>query len=228
MVRAAPSSTAAPADPTFRAAFGPEGVAWVAGGRACVARAPSYRPNCPKLPPAVDVGWNGGDAWAAVPGPGAVVTLDRSAQTVVAGRVTALSTTRIYREDGSAVTYAGADTRGVIGGPTAALTGGDGNDYVLLAGNLMRVSDGARLEQGAGPLLVATPTGAQSADLPAVVTVSGRYRLSGTRLERLDATGRVVATVAHGPGRVGLVGSEVVTVSPDGQVRSFGVDLQER
>lgn len=163
-----------------------------------------------------------------MPGLGAVVTLDRSAQTVVVGRVTALSSTRIYREDGSAVTYAGADTRGVIGGPAAALTGADGNDYVLLAGSVIRVSDGARLEQGAGALLVATPTGAQSADLPAVTTVFGRYRLSGARLERLDATGRVVAAVPHGPGRIGLVGSEIVTVSPDGRVRSFGVDLQER
>ncbi|AIZ44644.1 hypothetical protein QR90_05365 [Deinococcus radiopugnans] len=227
--QAAPRPAAvAPADPSFRAAFAPEGVAWVTGGRACVARAPSYRAVCPGLPPAVDVGWNGGDAWAAIPGLGAVITLDRAAQTVAVGRVVALSSTRAYREDGTAVTYAGAAARGVIGAPAAALTGGDGQDYVLLGGQLLRVGDGVVLERGSGPYLQRTPTGAKSADVPGTVSDFGSYRLVNGELQRLDAAGGVVGRVPHGPGRIGLVGGDVVTVSPQGQVRVFGLDLRER
>ncbi|GGL66183.1 hypothetical protein GCM10010840_00130 [Deinococcus aerolatus] len=225
---ASPKVVAAPADPGFRAAFAPEGVAWVSGGQACVARMPSYRVTCPRLPPVVDVAWNAGDAWAAVPGLGAVVTLDRAARTVAVGRVVALSASRAYREDGTAVTYAGAATRGVVGAPAAALTGGDGQDYVLLGGRLLRVSDGAVLETGAGPYLHATPTGARSADVPGVNGAFGRYRLNNGALERLDTAGGVLARVPHGPGRVGLVGTDVVTISPQGQVRVFGTDLRER
>ena len=45
----------------------------------------------------------------------------------------------------------------------------------------------------------------------------------------LDATGRVVGSVAHAPGaRLGLVGGDHVTVSPGGEVRVFGPDLTER
>lgn len=223
-----PAVVAAPAEPGFRAAFGPQGVAWVSGGQACVARAPSYRASCPRLPPAVDVAWNGGDAWAAVPGLGAVITLDRAAQTVAVGRVVALSASRAYREDGTAVTYAGAATRGVIGAPTAALTGGDGQDYVLLGGRLLRVADGAVLGSAAGPYLQPTPTGVRSAEVPGVSGDFGRYRLNNGALERLDPAGGVLARVPHGPGRVGLVGSDVVTVSPGGQVRVFGTDLRGR
>ncbi|MFK7602457.1 hypothetical protein ACI3L1_09635 [Deinococcus sp. SM5_A1] len=225
---ASPAAVAAPADPSFRAAFAPGGVAWVSGGRACVARVPSYRVTCPNLPPAVDVGWNGGDAWAAVPGLGAVITLDRAAQTVQVGRVVALSNTRAYREDGTAVTYAGAAARGVIGAPSAAITGGDGQDYVLLGGKLLRVTDSAVLENGAGPYLRTTPTGAKSADVPGVTTDFGSYRLVGGELQRLDAAGGVVGRLPHGPGRVGLVSGNVVTVSPQGQVRAFSLDLRER
>ncbi|WP_428194423.1 hypothetical protein [Deinococcus saxicola] len=225
---ASQAGVAAPADPGFRAAFAPEGVAWVSGGRACVARVPSYRVTCPNLPPAVDVGWNGGDAWAALPGLGAVITLDRAAQTVQVGRVVALSNTRAYREDGSAVTYAGAAARGVIGAPSAAITGGGGQDYVLLGGKLLRVEGGAVLENGAGPYLRAGPTGAKSADVPGVDTDFGSYRLVGGELQRLDAAGSVVGRLPHGPGRVGLVGGDVVTVSPQDQVRVFGLDLRER
>lgn len=105
----------------------------------------------------MDVGWNGGDAWAAVPGLGAVITLDRAAQTVAVGRVVALSSTRAYREDGTAVTYAGAAARGVIGAPAAALTGGDGQDYVLLGGQLLRVGDGVVLERVPGHTCGAPP-----------------------------------------------------------------------
>jgi len=213
--------------PAFSAAFGPEGVAWVDAGQACVARAPSYRAVCPRLPgPAVGVGWNGGDAWAALPGAGLLVTLDRAARSVPVGRVVALSNTRAYREDGSAVTFAGAAATGVPGAPSAAVTGGDGQDYVLLAGALRRVSDGVVLETAAGPLLQVTPTGARSANVPGVTTASGTYRLTGGTLQRLDAAGRVLASVPHPPGRVGVVGGDLVTVAPGGAVNVFGVDLQ--
>ncbi|MBB5233581.1 hypothetical protein [Deinococcus budaensis] len=224
----APATTSRTPAPAFSAAFAPEGVAWVwvDAGKACVARAPSYRAVCPRLPgAAVGVGWNGGDAWAALPGAGLLVTLDRAARSVPAGRVVALSNTRAYREDGSAVTFAGAPATGVPGAPSAAITGGDGQDYVLLAGALRRVADGAVIETAAGPLLQATPGGARSADVAGVVTPSGTYRLTGGTLQRLDAAGRVLASVPHGPGRVGVVGGDVVTVSPGGAVGIFGVDL---
>ncbi|GMA16692.1 hypothetical protein E5F05_17120 [Deinococcus metallilatus] len=224
----APANTSRASNPssTFNAAFAPEGVAWVDAGKACVARAPSYRPVCPALPgAAVAVGWNGGDAWAALPDAGLLVTLDRAARSVPVGRVVALTATRAYRQDGSAVTYEGNPAPGVPGAPTAALTGGDGQDYVLLAGVLRRVSDGVVIETAPGPLLQVTPTGVRSAYLPGVVTLSGTYRLTGTALQRLDAAGRVLVSVPHGPGRVGLVGADVVTVSPGSVVRVYSVDL---
>lgn len=222
----APATMSRTPAPAFSAAFAPEGVAWVDAGKACVARAPSYRAVCPRLPgAAVAVAWNGGDAWAALPGAGLLVTLDRAARSVPVGRVVALSNTRAYREDGSAVTFAGAPATDVPGAPSAAITGGDGGDYVLLAGALRRVADGVVVETAAGPLLQGTPTGARSANVPAVTTPSGTYRLTGTVLQRLDAAGRVLASVPHPPGRVGVVGGDVVTVSPGGAVSVFGVDL---
>lgn len=224
---AAPPSPAPAPAPAFSAAFAPEGVAWVDQGQACVARAPSYRPACPRLPGRVAaVGWNGGNAWAALPGVGLLVTLDLAARSVPVGRVVALSATRAYREDGSAVTYDGTATTGVAGAPSAAVTGGDGQDYVLLAGALLRVPDGTVLERAAGPLLEVTPTGARSTNLPSVNTLAGTYRLTGAALERLDAAGRVLKSVPHGPGRIGVVGGDLVTVSPGGAVRVFGSDLQ--
>ncbi|WP_102125164.1 hypothetical protein [Deinococcus planocerae] len=223
-----PNTTFGPvtATPIFDAAFGVEGVAWVDGGRACVARAPSYRVVCPPLPPVVAVAWNGGDAWAGVPAAGVVVTLDRAARSVAAGRVVALSNTRAYREDGSAVTFAGAAAPGVAGAPTAALTGGDGQDYVLLAGTLRRVDDGVILDRAPLPFLRLTPRGVTTANTPGVVTLSGSYRLTGAALERVDISGRVLASVPHGPGRVGVVGADVVTVSPGGRVRVFDGSLR--
>ncbi|MEF2279250.1 hypothetical protein V3W47_13155 [Deinococcus sp. YIM 134068] len=217
--------TATTRAPSFDAAFSEDGATWVDGGRACVARAPSYRALCPALPSVVAVAWNGGDAWAAVPGAGLLVTLDRAARSVTAGRVVALSNTRAYREDGSAVTFAGAAATGVAGTPTAVATGGDGQDYALLAGTLRRVEDGVIVDRAPRPALRVTPTGVTTADTPGVVTGAGTYRLTGTALERVDATGRVLASVPHGPGRVGLVGTEVVTVSPGGTVRVFDVNL---
>lgn len=212
-----------PAGAAFRAAFSDQGVAWVASGRACVARAPSFRVNCPPLPPAVDVAWNGLDAWAGVPGVGVVVTLDGAARTVDVGRVAALSAGRVYREDGSAVTYANGPVRGVPGRPSAAVTVGDA-EFALVGGEVRRVADGAVLARGAAFLTV-TPDGAAGSAQPQLVTAEGTYRLTGERLERLDPTGRVVAATPHGPGRVGRVGPLIVTVDAAGTVRAFGVDL---
>ncbi|MDB5046047.1 MAG: hypothetical protein JWQ08_2097 [Deinococcus sp.] len=221
----APAYSPPTGDAAFRAAFGADGVVWVAGGRACVARAPGFRVVCPTLPTPVDVAWNAGEAWAAVPSAGAVVTLDRAARSVAVGRVVALSSTRAYREDGSAVTYEGAAATGVAGAPSAALTGGDGADYVLLAGNLRRVVDNVVTEVGAAPVLVSLPTGVRSADVPTVVTTFGTYRLANGRLERSDGTGRVLVSVTHTAGRVGQVGTFIVTVSPAGNIRVFSETL---
>lgn len=222
----APAYSPPTGDAAFRAAFSNDGVAWVAGGRACVARAPGFRVVCPSLPTAVDVAWNAGEAWAAVPSAGVVVTLDRSARSVAVGRVVALSSTRAYREDGSAVTYAGAAAVGVVGAPSAAITGGDGADYVLLAGNLRRVTDDVVTEVGAAPFLVALPTGARSADVPTAVTPTGTYRLANGRLERGDGTGRVLSSVVHAAGRIGSVGNTIVTVSAEGNIHVFSETLQ--
>ncbi|MBB5377119.1 hypothetical protein HNQ07_002592 [Deinococcus metalli] len=213
---------------SLRAAFSNQGVAFVTAGRACVARAPSYVTVCPPVPAATDVAWNGGDAWAAVPSLGVAVTLDRAARSVTVGRVVALSATRAYREDGSAVGYAGEALGGVTGGPSLAVTGGNGVDYVLLAGTLVTVPGGARLDGPTGTYLVTTPTGARASTVPAVDSALGTYRLSGGRLERLDATGRVVAAVPHPDGRVGLVGTDVVTVTPAGEVRVYSETLGQR
>lgn len=230
----APSITASQGWQPFRAAFSDLGVAWVAGGRACVARAPSFNVSCPNLPAASDVAWNGGDAWAAVPGLGVVVTLDRAARSVSVGRVAALSSTRAYREDGSAVNYAGEAMRGVLGTPSSAITGPSGEDYVLQAGKLLRVSDGMTVERAEANavderFLVSTPTGVALSTVPAAFTAfAGQYRLTGGQLQRLDSAGRVLGSVPHGPGRVGLVGQDVVTVSPEGHVRVYGLDLLPR
>ncbi|ANE42932.1 hypothetical protein [Deinococcus puniceus] len=221
----APAYSPPTGDAAFRAAFSADGVTWVAGGRACVARAPGFRVVCPSLPTAVDVAWNKGEAWAAVPGAGVVVTLDRAARSVAVGRVVALSSTRAYREDGSAVTYEGAVAAGVVGAPLAAITGGDGADYVLLAGNLRRVTDDVVTEVNAAPFLVALPTGARSAAVPTSVTPTGTYRLANGRLERGDGTGRILNSVGHGAGRVGQVGSTTVTVSAEGSIKVFTENL---
>ncbi|MFD1731097.1 hypothetical protein ACFSC4_08465 [Deinococcus malanensis] len=216
------------ADTTFRAAFSNDGVVWVRGGQACVARAPSFRTVCPRLPAVTDVAWNNGEAWAAVPSVDAVVTLDGAPRSVPVGRVVTLSSGRVYREDGSAVTFAGTAARGVAGAPTQAVTDGQGEEFVVLSDALRRVSDGAVLERAAGPYLVALPSGARTQEAPETVGQFGSYRLANGRLEALDALGQVRHAVTHGPGRVGVVGQWVVTVSPAGTLRLFDSQLQER
>lgn len=212
----------------LRAAFSEAGVAWVVNGRACVARAPSFQAACPALPAAVDVAWHDGQAWAGVPSLAAVVTLDGVPRTVDVGRVAALSAARVYRENGSAVEYSGAAASGVMGMPVAALTGGDGLEYVLRAGQVVRVPDNS-VQPGAGfTLLNWVPDGVRGGTVPEVVTSAGTYRLTGVNLERVDAAGVVRASVPHGPGRVGVVGPWVVTVTAEGRVRVFSPDLVAR
>lgn len=211
----------------LRAAFSEAGVAWASAGRACVARAPSFRPVCPALPPVVDVAWNGGVAWAGVPSLGAVVTLDGAPRSVDVGRVAALSARRVYRENGSAVDYLGAAAAGTLGFPEAALTGGDGQEYLLVSGQLIRPG-GAALPGWGFTLLNWRPDGAEGGLQPQVTTETGTYRLTGTELQRLDAAGIVRAQVPHGPGRLGAVGNWLVTVSPAGEVRVFLPDLSAR
>ncbi|PNY82223.1 hypothetical protein CVO96_13370 [Deinococcus koreensis] len=63
--------------------------------------------------------------------------------------------------------------------------------------------------------------------MPSVVTPAGTYRLSGGRLERLDQTGRLVSSLPHPAGLLGVVGQELVTVTPGGTLRVFGSDLTE-
>lgn len=216
----APAYTAPAGEGAFRAAFSSAGVAWVSGGQACVARVPDYRPVCPRLSRAVDVAWNGGDAWAAVPGAGLAVTLDRAARSVPAGAVAALSGALIYRQDGSALNYEGAAAGQVAGGPSAAVTGGDGADYVVLAGQLRR--GGAVVEPAAQAYLYATARGAATAAVPTAVGASGDlYRIQGGQLLRTDAAGGVLARTPHGPGRVGAVGQDIVTVSASGEIRRY-------
>ena len=229
---AAPASAGAAA-PTFRAAFSRYGVAWVSDGQACVARAPSYQATCPKLGRVVDTAWNDGDAWAAVPSLGLIVTLDRAARTVPVGAVVALSANNIYREDGSALSYGGSPSGRVAGAPSLAITGGNGQDYVRLAGQVVRVADGAVTETGTlipvGGELVATPTGAQSSSVPTAISEDGAnvYRLQGDMLERVDLAGKVLRRVPHAAGKVGLVAGQVVTVTQEGTIRRFTWDLQE-
>ncbi|UBV41813.1 hypothetical protein LAJ19_09145 [Deinococcus taeanensis] len=215
-------------DGTLRAAFSDAGVAWAAGGRACVARQPSFTPVCPRLPGVVAVAWHAGQAWAGVPGLASLVTLDGAPATVPVGRVTAMSAERVYREDGSAVDYAGAAAPGVRGRAAEALTGGDGEEYLLLGGRVVRVRDAATLPGQGFSSLNWRPGGVSGGTFREVGTETGSYRLTGTHLERVDAAGQVRARVPHGAGAVGRVGAWIVTVDTAGRVRVFGPDLGEQ
>jgi hypothetical protein len=233
--RQAASSSAQNAALPFQADFTDAGVTWVANGQAYVARAPSLRPQLSPLPtPAVSAAWVGTVAWGALPGPGLIVTLDGAPETQNVGRAARLTHTRIYRQDGTAQNYGGGEAGGVLGFPDAAITGGDSAEYVRVGRDLYQPGAGASspatlIASGAQPYLYALPRrGVATANVPTVQTDSGSlYRLSGSALERLDGTGRVLASVPHGPGLIGVVGGRVVTLSAAGQIRVFLVDLRE-
>ncbi len=236
--------TATPAQPTqarptlsagLQASFSEGGVIWLEGGRVTLARAPGFRLQAVALPgPASAVAWQGGLPWVALGGLGLLVSADGRPLSVPVGRVVALSATRAYRQDGSAVSVspAGAVTPagGVPGTPSAVLTGGDGLDYAEANGALYRVTglgEAQLLDESPGPLLSLTPQGAVSARLPGVQTLGGLYRLTGTALERLDGSGRLLASAPHPPGQVGVVSGMIVTVSAGGRLRVFAPDLRE-
>lgn len=222
----APSMTGSKT-PLFRAAFSDLGVVWVSSGRACVARHPEYRVFCPKLPNVVDVAWNGGDAWAALPGSNIVITLDRNTQSVQAGAVTLLSRNRIYREDGSALSYTGRRVIGVAGRPYNVVTDSSGVDYVILAGKIRRVGDGFSMGRANKKYFVATANSATTTDFPTVYSAMGTYRIKNGQLERLDNTSTVLGSIQHGRALVGVVNNTVITVSPAGKVRRFTGNLKE-
>ncbi len=214
----------------FAAAFSGGGVVWTANGRTFVARAPQFAPEAVRTPGRVaDVAWQGEGAWVALPDAGWVQRVTGAPGVVRAGLTVKLSAARVYREDGSAVTYLGGPATGLLGAPDAVMTGGDGLDYALEGGKLYQLGAARSLirEGAGGPYLVATPQGAVTSTVPAAVHDGDLYRLTGGQLERVDAAGAVRAAVPHAPGLIGLAGNLVVTITPGGQLRLFRYDLSE-
>jgi len=235
--RATEAGTSAPPSPaptsvvaSVRAAFSDRGVVWVTNGRVFLARAPGFQVEAVRTPgQAADAAWHDGDAWAALPAAGWVQRVTGRPDVVQAGRAYRLTATRVYREDGSAVTYTGAGTTGMLGAPDAVVTGGDGLDYALQSGRLYKLGTGRLLvsERAAGPYLSVTPEGAVASAVPAVTTREGTYRVTGGKLQRVDPTGVVRSEVTSDAVVVGRVGDLIVTVSPEGVVRAFRYDLSE-
>ena len=215
---------------TFAAAFSQSGVIWTANGQTSLARAPQFLIEPVRTPGRVaDVAWQGGDAWVALPEVGWVQRVTGAPGVVRAGRAVKLSAERIYREDGSAVSYAGLPATGLIGAPDAVVTGGDGLEYALQGAKLYRLDAGRTLlrDPAGGPYLLATPDGAATSAVPAAVRDGDLYRLTNGQLERVDAAGAVRAAVPHPPGLIGLTGDLIATISPGGRLRLFRSDLSE-
>lgn len=214
----------------FNAAFSERGVIWVSNGAAFIAPAPQFTPQRLNVPAAVaDVAWHDGDAYVALPSAGWVQRVTGTGGVIQAGVAVKLSASRIYREDGSALTYDGAPENGLLGAPDAVVTGGDGQDYALQGGRLYRVGPNRVLVNGGagGPYLVRTPSEVLVSPVPVAVTADFTYRLTNGTLQRLDATGSVRAELPHPPGLVGVAGDRVVTVTREGQTRVFRYDLTE-
>lgn len=226
----APRNTGTPVSSLqLRASFSDAGVVWSQNGRACVARAPAFQAACPQVGQVADVSWHDGEAWAALPAAGLIATLDHAPQTLTVGAVAVLSQQAIYRQDGSALSYAGTPAGGIPGAPSVVVTGGDGLDYALLAGQLVRVSDNRVIDPLGAAYLTATPTGAVGTAEPSLITENGTYRLKNGLLERLDPSGTALASVPHDRSAlVGQVGQDVVTISGSGVIRRFTVTLSER
>lgn len=210
----------------MRASFSPQGAVWVASGRACVARSPDFLPVCSALGRVADVAWHAGKAWAALPELGLVITLDGAPQSISAGAVAALSSQFIYRQDGSALNYEGQlASEALAGRPSLVVTGGDGQDYALLAGRWVRAADGG-LTALLTPHLLVTPTGVQPSLLPSVTDGLSLYQLQGGQLERLDSSGKLLASVPSDGVAVGLLGPQVLTLSAIGELKRFSSDLK--
>lgn len=225
----ASNSGAASGRGPVRAAFSNVGVIWTQGGGAFLALAPDFRPQGVVPNGVVDVAWAAGDAWIASSLSGVVRKVTGRPDSVRAGRVVRLSASRIYREDGSALTYGGENAGGVVGSPSAALTGGDGFDYVLQDGRLLRVGSTAAVVDAAarGAFLARTPVGAVATLFPTVFGGGGAYRLANGLLQRLDEAGAVRGSVPHEGGAVGIVAEFVVTIGESGRLRVFRYDLSE-
>jgi len=220
----------------LQASFSGQGVIWAEGGRVTLARAPLFQRVALRVPSGVTaVGWQVTPSgttvspWVAVGGLGLLLTADGRPVTLQAGRVVALSGTRAYREDGSTYSYDGLPGAGLLGTPGAVVTGGDGLDYAVQQGNLYRLDSGGQtlLSGAAQRYLYATPTGAATANAPTVVTLDGRYTLTGTALEWRDASGLLLASLPHPSGLIGVVGNVIVTLQPGGALRFFAPDLRE-
>ena len=237
-VKTVGTGPAAPA--ALQASFSSDGVIWNEGGRVTLARFPGFQKVAVRVPAgATAVGWQsaGGPSlnrvntpWVALTGLGLIVTADARPVSVQVGRMVALSSALVYRQDGSAVGYDGGPAgSGLLGTPEAVVTGGDGLEYALQNGKLYRLGSGGQvlLSGAAQPFLYATPSGAATANAPTVATLDGRYTLTGTALERRDAAGVLLASVPHPAGLLGQVGSLIVTVQPGGMLRFFGPELRE-
>ncbi|ULH15321.1 hypothetical protein MF271_15455 [Deinococcus sp. KNUC1210] len=229
--------------PALQASFSPAGVIWLEGGQVWLARSPGFQKVNLRLPgPASAVAWqavtNDFTPWAALTAAGLIVTADARPVSVPVGRVVAMSSSRVYREDGSAVGFDGSaaavGSAGLLGAPDTVLTGSDGLDYALQGSRLYRVDGSAAptlLTTGAAPFLYAAAAGefggVGTANAPTLVTSTGRYVLTGAALERRDAAGALLASVPHGAGVLGAVGSLIVTVQPGGKLRVFAPELRE-
>lgn len=231
----APAATTGGDASRLQASFSDQGVLWTEGGRVTLARAPAYQRVTVRVPAGVTaVGWQTVDRvstpWVALGGLGLLLTADGRPVTVQAGRVVALSSTRAYRQDGSTVGYDGSGGGpGLLGTPDAVVTGGDGLDYAVQEGKLYRLDSGGQtlLSSAAMPYLYADPSGAGTANAPTLSTLDGRYTLTGTALERRDASGRLLASVPHPAGLLGVVGGVIVTLQPGGLLRFFAPELRE-
>ncbi len=220
-----------PASPApLQAAFSDAGVLWSVNGRAFIARTPAFQPQAVGLPaPAGAVAWQGAGLaavpWVALPAYGLIVTASGAPQTQQVGRVSAMSARAVYRADGSAVSYGGTSTTGLPGAPGAVITGGDGEDYGVVAGDLYRVGTILPLDRATGPVLFATPSGAATANVPTLVTAQGTYRLVGGELVFTDPVGVVRARVKQAGDALGLVAGRVAVLEAGGRLGFYNPDL---
>jgi hypothetical protein len=237
----APAAVRSTQEPPFQASFSESGVLWLEKGAVTLARAPGFHKVVVNLPQAATaVGWQQTDTvsipWVALGNLGLIVTADARPVSVQVGRAALLSKTRVYRQDGTTVGYDGSGAgSGLLGEPDAVVTGGDGLEYAVQGGKLYRLGGDSQLpnsgqlllSSAARPLLYATPSGAETANVPTAVTLAGRYQLTGTALERRDAAGVLVSSLPHPAGLIGVVGGEIVTLQPGGRLRFFGPELRE-
>lgn len=232
--RTASTAPAPTSNAPLQAAFSDAGVLWSVGGRAYLARAPLFQVETVGLPaPAGAVAWQGTGPtavpWVALPAYGLIVTASGAPKTVQVGRVAALSGATVYRQDGTAVGFDGQpDGARFPGGPSMAVTGGDGQDYGLVAGGLYRVGEALPLDPAARPFLYATPSGAATANAPTISTPQGTYQLSGGELLHFDLAGVLRGRVKSAGVALGLIGGRLAVLGAEGRLGFYGFDLTAR